>query len=217
MAIGLHGDKTMYTNANVRPANDVLWSATGPTRALTEGNEASETAYRRPHAPRSAMPKNSALTGLHFDISSTSELSSATNRSRVSDCARTSIRLLDRIQASYRRGIGRSPADKVSQIRCPICSRRRTTHSSQPVPGLSVDSYRSSQLVAYCGPNATQLRSEAPVDCAQPKSISGPIPRPVHRVAFTTLQLAPTMTHVPKQLTGSANDCSAHQISRNKS
>ena len=206
----------MYTNANVRPANDVLCSATGPTRALTEGNEASETAYRRPHAPRSAMPKNSALTGLHFDISSTSELSSATNRSRVSDCAHTSIRLLDRIQVGYRLRIGESPTNQVSEIGCPIWSRRHIAHQSHPIAASSVNHYFKCQPAPYCRAKITQLRSRSGVDSAQTKSIPGPNPRAVHRVDFRTLQLAPTTTHVSKQLPGSANDRSAHQISRNK-
>jgi hypothetical protein len=207
----------MYTNANVRPAKNGVWSARSTGATLTEGNGAGETACRRPHAPRSAKPKITALIDLHFDISSTSELSIATNRSRISDCARASIRLSDRIRASYRRRIGYSPIDQVSQICRPIWSRARTAHPSYPLPASSVNPYCRCQLAPYCRRKPTQPWSKTRVDCAQPKSISGPIPRPVHRVAFTTLQLAPTMTHVRKQLTGSANDCSAHQISRNKS
>lgn len=114
--IGQHGDKTMFTNANIRPANDAVWSATAPTRALTEGNGSSENAYGRPHAPRSGAPNNTALTGRHFDIGSASELRSATHRSRISDCAPASPRLLARIRASNRRRIGGSPSDRVSQI-----------------------------------------------------------------------------------------------------
>lgn len=154
MAIGLHGDKTMFTNANVRPANDAVWSATGPTRALTEGNGAGET-YRRPHAPRSGKPKNAPLTGLHFEISSTSELrTSATRRFRVSECARPSPRLLDRSRASYRRRNWYSPTDQVSQIRPPIWSRGRTAHSIDPPMGWSVDSYGRHQPGRGIGPAA---------------------------------------------------------------
>ena len=117
----LTGDKTMNANTNVKLANDDVWSprSTGATSALTEANGASEM-YRRPHAPRSAKPKNAALTGLHFDINSTSKLrSSATHRLRVSECASPSLRPLDRIRASYRRRIGYSPTDQISQIRRP--------------------------------------------------------------------------------------------------
>src|SRR5512134_800633 len=114
----------MFTNANVRPFYDPVWSGTGPTRALTGGNGASENAYGRPHAPRSGALNNAALTGLHFGISSTSELSSATNRSQISDCARTGIRLLDRIQASYGLRIGEAATNQVSQIGRPIWSQR---------------------------------------------------------------------------------------------
>ena len=114
--IGQHGDKTMFTNANIRPANDAVWSATAPTLVLTEGNGSSENAYGRPHAPRSGAPNNTALTGRHFDIGSASELRSATHRSRISDCAPASPRLLARIRASNRRRIGGSPSDRVSQI-----------------------------------------------------------------------------------------------------
>lgn len=214
----LIGDKTMNANSYIRLANDDVWSlrSTGRTSALIADYGASETAYRRPHAPRSAKPKTAALTGLHFDISSTNELrTSATQRSRISDCARTSIRLLDRIQASYRLRIGCSPADQISQTRCPIWSRRRTAHPSHSLRVASVDSYSRRRLKAYCTPKSTQLRSKTRVDCAQTKLMTAPIPRSVHRVAFTTLQLAPAMTHVPKQLTGSANDRFAHQINRN--
>ena len=219
MAIGRHGDKTMYTNSNVRPANDSVWSArsTGATWALTEANGASETADRRPHAPRSDEPENRVLSGLHFDIRSTSELSSATHRSRISDCAALSRRLLVRIRASYRRRNGYSPTDQVSQIGRPIWGRGRDAHSSHRVPGLTVDFYNRYQPVAYYGPKSNPLWSKKRVDSAQMKSLPSPIPRPVYRVDFTTLQLAPTTTHVPKQLSGSENHCSAHQISRNKS
>jgi hypothetical protein len=216
----LTGDKTMHATSCVRLANDDLCSvrSTGGTAALIADNGACETAaYRRPHAPRSGKPKNAALTGLRFDISSTSELRSATHRSRVSDCARSSPRLLGPVRASYRPRIGDSPTDHVSQTRRPIWSRGGTEHPSRSLPGLSADSYIRYQLVAYCGPNPTRLRSERRVVSPQTKSIPGPIPRAVYRVAFTALQLAPTMTHVSKQLTASAKDCSAHQISRNKS
>jgi hypothetical protein len=195
----------MFTNANVRLANEVVLSArsTGTTQAaLAEGNGASENAYGRPHAPRSGAPKNAALTGLLFDISSTGELrSSAPHRSRISECAPASLRRLDRIKASYRLRIGHSTADQVSQIRGPICSRGRVAHPSHPLPALSVDSDIRRQLAAHCRPKSIQLRSKRRVDSAQTKSIPGPIPRAVHRADFTTLQLASTTTHVPKQLT----------------
>lgn len=118
MAIGLHGDKAMYTNANVRSVNGGVWSvrSTGSTRALTEGNGASETAYRRPHAPRSAKPKDAALTDPHLDISSTCEVRSATHGSRILDCARPILRLLDRIQARRRLRIGYSPPTKSARL-----------------------------------------------------------------------------------------------------
>jgi hypothetical protein len=214
----LTGDKTMNAKPNVKLANDDVWSvrSTGETSALIANTRARKTAYRRPHAPRSAKPKNAALTGLHFDISSTGELDSATHRLRISDCARPSLRLLDRIQASYRLRIGYSPADQVSEIRRSVWSRVRTSHPSHPLPASSVNPYSRRRLAAYCRPKPTQLRSKTRVDCAQTKSIPDPIPRAVHRVDFTTLQLAPTTTHVPKQLVGTANDFSAHQISRNK-
>jgi hypothetical protein len=190
----------MYTNANVRPANDTVWSATGTTRALTEGNGASETAYGRPHAPRSAMPNNAALTGLHFDISSTSKLSGATNRSRISDCSRISIMLLERIRASCRQRIGYSPAEQDSEIRRPVWSRVRISQPSYHLPASSVNPYSRRQLAAYCRPKPTQLRSKTSVDCTQTKSISGPVPRPVHHVALTTLQSTPAITHFRSSL-----------------
>ncbi len=180
-----------------------------------KATERAKTEHRRPHAPRSAMPKNSALTGLHFDISSKSELSSATQRSRISDCAPPSLRLFG-IRASYRRRIGYFPTDQVSQIRGPVYSRGRAAHPSHPLPASSVEPYSSRQLAGCCRPKSTQLRSKRRVDSAQTKSIPGPIPRTLHCFAFTTLLLAAATTHVSKQLTGSANDCSAPQISRNK-
>jgi hypothetical protein len=212
----LTGDKTMNTNSCVRLADDDVWSVrpTGGTSTVITDSGTSESAYRRPHAPRSGKPKNAALTSLHFDISSTSERSGATHRLRVSECAPSSLRPLDRIRASYRRRIGDSPTDHVSQIHSPIWSRGRTAHSNHWLPGLSVDSYGRYQLVACCGPKSTQLRPKSRVDSAQTKSIPGPLPLAVHRVAFTTLQLATTTTHVSKQLTVSANDSSAHQINR---
>jgi hypothetical protein len=226
----LTGDKTMNASTNVKLANDDVYSAcsTVGTWALTEVNGASEMC-RRPHAPRSSKPKNAALTGLHFDISSTSEVGiSATRELRLSVCARPNLRLLDRIRVSYRRRIGKSPTDHVSQIHGPIWSREGTSHSSNSRPGLlrgyllkvdrrSIDSHGRHQLVAYCRPKSTQLRSKMGVDYAQTNSNPGPIPLVVHRIAFTTLQLVPTMTPVPKQLSGSENDRSAHQIRRNKS
>lgn len=226
----LTGDKTMNASTNVKLANDDVCSAcsTVGTRALTEANGASEMC-RCPHAPRSAKPKNAALVGLHFDISLTSELrGSATHRSRALECALPGVRPLDRIRASYRRQIVHSPTDQVSQIHGPIWSREGTVHSSHSRPRLlreyrlkvdrhSIDSRRRHQLVAYCRPKSTQLRSKMGVDYAQTNSNPGPIPLAVHRIAFTTLQLVPTMTHVPKQLAGSANGCCAHQINRNKS
>ncbi len=208
----------MYTNANVRPANEGVWSArsTGATRALTEGNGASETADRRPLAPRSIEPDKAVLAGPHFDISSASELRSATQRSRISDCAHPSLLLLDRIRASYRRRIGYSPTNQVSEIRSRICSRGRSAHPSYTLSTSSIDSYSGRQLAAYCKPKSTQLLSRSGIDSAQTKSISGPIPPVVHRVDFTKLALVPTTTHVPKRLIGTANDFSAHQIGRNK-
>jgi hypothetical protein len=216
----LTGDKTMNANTNVRLANDNLWSVrpTGGTSALVADNGASESGYRRAHAPRSDTPNNAGLTGLHFDIRSTSEWRcSATHRLRISDCACPSLRPLDRIRASYRRRIGDSPTNQVSEIRDRICSRGRAAHPSHPLPASSVDSYRRPQLAACCRPKSTQLRSKRRVVSPQTKSIPGPIPRAVHRVDFTTLQLAPTATNVSEQLPGSANDRNAHQISRNKS
>ncbi len=184
----------MFTNANVRPANDAVWSATGATRALTEGNGVSENAYGRPHAPRSGAPNNTALTGLHFDISSASELRSATHRSRISDRAPASARLLGRIRASYRRPIGDLPSDQVSQVDSPIWSLRRASYPSHPLPASYVDSSAWRQLAANRRTKPTQLRPKRRSDSAQTKWISSPIPRPVHRIAFTTLQSARTMT-----------------------
>jgi hypothetical protein len=108
----------MYTNANVRSVNGGVWSArsTGATRALTEGNGASETAYRRPHAPRSAKPKDAALTDPHLDISSTCEVRSAAHGSRILDCARPILRLLASIQARRRLRIGYSPPTKSARF-----------------------------------------------------------------------------------------------------
>ena len=226
----LTGDKTMNSNAYVRLANDDVWSvrSTVGTRALTEANGASEMC-RRPYAPRPSKPKNAALTGLHFDISPTIELGiSATRKLPVSVCARPNLRLLDGIRVSYRRRIGVSPTDQVSQIHGPIWSREGTVQASHSRPGLlrgyrlkvdrhSIDSHGRHQLVAYCRPKSTRLRSKMGVDYPQSKSNPAPIPLAVHRIAFPTLQLVPTMTHVPKQLTRSENDCSAHQIILNKS
>jgi len=50
LAIGLYGDKTMYTNASVRPANDGVWSArsTGGVSTPIADTGASEIAHRRP-------------------------------------------------------------------------------------------------------------------------------------------------------------------------
>ena len=61
----LTGDMTMNANTNVRLANDDVWSmrSTGGTSALIADNGASEIAYRRPYAPRSAKPKTLSLTG----------------------------------------------------------------------------------------------------------------------------------------------------------
>lgn len=215
----LTGDKTMNANTNVKLATDDVWSArsTGGTSGRIADNGAGET-YRRPHAPRSAKPKTAALTRLHFDISSKSELRSrATHRSRVSERAHQSLRLLDLIRAICRPRIGYSPTDQVSQIRRPIWSQGRTAHSSHRLPGLSVVTTVATSLRLIADLKSTQLRSKSRVDSAQPKAIPGPIPRAVQRVAFTTLRLVLTMTHVPKPLTRSANDRSLHQISRNKS
>ena len=216
MAIGLHGDKTMFTNENARSANDAVRSATGPTRALSESNGASETADRRPHAPRSDEPEKAVLARPHFDISSASELRSATQRSRISDCAHPSPRLLAHIRANYRRPIGYSPTNQVSEIRSRICSRVRAAHPSYPLSTSSVDSYGGRQLAACCRPKSNQLRSKRRVDSTQTKSMSGPIPTAVRRANFTELALAPTTTYVPKQLIGTANDFTAYQIGRNK-
>ena len=196
----------MFTNANVRPANDAVWSATGPTRALTEGTGAKENAYGRPHAPRSGAPNFPALSGHHSDISSACALRNATHRSRISDCAPASPRLLGRIRASNRRPIGGSPTDQVSQIDSPIWRRGRTAHPSRtPMGWLAVGSYSRHQLAAYCSPRFNKLRSTRRVCSAQTKSSPAPIPRPVHRIALTTIQLVPTMTHVPKEDSGSGS------------
>ena len=206
----------MNANSYVRLVNDDVWSVrpTGGTSTLIADTGASET-YRRPHAPRPGKPKNAALTGLHFDISSTSELrNSATQRPRISDCGHSSLRLIDRIRASYKRRIRESPTNQVSKIRHPILSPMPCA-SGLPLPASSVDYYNRRQLAAYCRPKSMQLRSKRRVDSAQTKSIPGPVPRAVHRVDFTPLQLAPTMTHVSKQLSESVNNQSAHHISRN--
>lgn len=226
----LTSDKTMNASTNVKLANDDVCSArsTVGTRALTEANGASEMC-RRPHAPRSSKPKNAALTGLHFDISPTSELGiSATRKLRVSVCGRPNLRLLDRIRVSYRRRIVDSPTDRVSQIHGPIWSRGSTAHSSHSLPGLlrrclskvdrhSIESYGRRQLFAYCKPKSTQLRSKMGVDYAQTKSNPVPIPLAVHRIAFNN---SPTCAHddARSEATyGCENDRSAHQIRRNKS
>jgi hypothetical protein len=161
LAIGLHGDKAMYTNANVRSANGGVWSArsTGATRALTEGNGASETAYRRAHAPRSAKPKDAALTDLHFDISSTCELRSATHGSRILDCARPILRLLDRIQASRRLRIGYSPTDQVSEIRRTSSQTGYTRYPSLHLTSCRLSSAARARLHLIAGripPNCRQ-------------------------------------------------------------
>ena len=197
----------MYTNANVRPANDVECSArsTGATRALAEGNGASEAAYCRPHAPRAGAPNNAALTGLHSDISSASGLRSATRRSRISDCAPASPRLLGRIRARNRRPIGGSPTDQVSEIRRPVWSRRRTAHPTHPLRASSVNLYSWCHVASHYIPKPTQLRSKRRVDSSQTNSIPDPIRRAIHHAAFTTLRLAPTMTYASKHLTGSAS------------
>lgn len=167
--------------------------------------------------PAPMSPRKAVLTRLHFDISSTSELQSAIQRSRISDCASPSLRLLDRIRARYRRRIGYSPADQASEICRPLWSRGSTARPSHPLPASPVNPCSRRQLAAYCRPKPTQLRPESHVDSSQMKALPSPIPRPAHWVAFTTLQIALTMTHVPKQLTGTASDFSAHQIGRNKS
>ncbi len=151
----LTDDKTMNANTNVKLANDDVWSAhsAGGTSALIADTGASETAYRRPHAPRSAKPKSAALTGLHFDISSTSRLRSATHRSRISDYGLPIPSLLHLIRAGHRPRIGHSPVDQVSQIRRPVWSRVRNSHPSHPLPESSADSYIRRQLAAYCRPN----------------------------------------------------------------
>jgi hypothetical protein len=215
----LTGDKTMNETSCVRLANDDPWPmrSTAGTSTPIGDTGARETAYRCPHAPRTGQPKNVELTGLHFDISSTSELGSATHRSRISDCTRPSLRLLDVIRASYRRRIGYSRTDEFSLIHHSIWSRGGTAHPSHPLPASSVNPHRRRQLTPYRRPKPTQLRPKSRVNSAQTKSISGPIPRAVHRGDLTTLRLAPTTTHVPKQLTVTANDCRAHQISRIKS
>ena len=159
----LTGDKTMNATWYVKLANDVVWSgrSRGGTSGLIGANGGSETAYRRPHAPRSVTPKNAALTGLHFDISATGELSSATHRSRISDCAPLSLRLLVRLRASYRRRIGYATIDHVSQIRRLIWGRVRTAHPSRPLPTSSVDSCSRRQLAVYGRPKSTHLRSKS--------------------------------------------------------
>ena len=215
----LTGDKTMNATSCVRLANDDLRPVRLTGRALTLNGDtgASEAAYRRPHAPRSGKPNNAALTGLRFDISSTSKSSGATYGSRISDCSCRFLRLLDRIRAIYGRRIGYSASDQFSQIGRPIWSRGSTAYPSCPLPVSSVDSYSRRQLGTYCRPKSTQLRSKTRADSAQTKLIPSPIPRPVQRVGFTTLRLVLTMTPVPKQLNGSTNDRCAHQITRNKS
>ena len=214
----LTGDKTMNATTYVKLANDVVWSVSsrGGTSGLNAANGASETAYRRPHAPRSGMPKNPALTGLRFNINSTSECGSATHRFRKSDCARLSLRLLDRIQASYRLRIGYSHAHQVSEIRRLVWRQVWSSQPSHSLPTSSVNPFSRHQLAAYWRLKPIRLRSKTRVDRAQTKSIPGPIPRTAHSVAFTTLRLVPTTTHLSKQLTGSAKDWNAHQISRNK-
>src|SRR6266567_4414890 len=162
----LTGDKTMNASTNVKLANDDVCSArlTVGTRALTEANGASEKC-RRPHAPRSSKRKNAALTGLHFDISPTSELEiSATRKLRVSVCARPNLRLLDGIRLSYRRRIGDSPTDQVSQIHGPIWRPGLLRGYRLKVDRHSIDSHGRHQLVAYCRPKSTQLRSKRGVD-----------------------------------------------------
>jgi hypothetical protein len=210
----------MFTNANVRPANDAVWSATGLTLALTESNGASETVDRRAHAPRSAKPKDAASTTLHFDISSTGELDSATPRLRISDCARRSLRVLDRIQASYRLRGGYSPADQVrfaARFGAEDRVHIRVTRDQLRRSTLTV----SASLYPIANRNSPNCAPNSSPDSAQTKSIPGPIPRAVHRsISFSCTfpsTCARTTTRVSKQLTESANDCIAHQISRNKS
>jgi hypothetical protein len=175
----LTGDKTMNANTNVKLANDDVWlvRSTGGTSALIADTGANETAYRRPHAPRSAKPKNAALTGLHFDISSTGRVRSATHRSRISDYGLSSLSLLHRIRASYRRRIGHSPTDQFSQIHHSIWSRGRTADPSHPLPASSIDSYGRRRLAAYCRPKSTQCGPKRRVDSAQTRSIPAPIPQ----------------------------------------
>jgi len=206
----------MFTNANVRRANEAVWSTTGPTRALTESNGASETVDRRAHAPRSAKPKDAASTTLDFDKSSTGELDSATHRLRISHCARRGLRVLDRIQASYRLRSGYSPANQVrfaARFGAEDRVHIRVTRDQLRRSTLTV----SASLYPIANRNPPNCAPNRCPDSAQTKSIRGPIPRAVHRARITTLQLAPTTTRVSKQLTESANDCIPHQISRNKS
>jgi hypothetical protein len=119
----LTGDKTMNANLYVRLANDNVWlvRSTGGTSNLIADAGASKTAYRRPHAPRSDKPEKAPLPGLHFLISSISELRNSTTRPlRVSECAPPSLRLLDPLRTRYRRRIGDSPTDHINQIHSPI-------------------------------------------------------------------------------------------------
>jgi len=209
----------MFTNANVRLANEVVLSArsTGATQAaLAEGNGASENAYGRPHAPRSGAPKNAALTGLLLDISSTGELrSSAPHRSRISECAPASLRRLDRIRASYRLRIGYSRTDQVSQIWRSILSRGRTAQSVTHRPD-----YRSTPIVA---PACGLIADRNPPNCGQRGALilrNRVDPESDYATGLLRrLHNSPTCARdyvLPKQLTGSANDCSAHQIRRKK-
>ena len=169
-----------------------------------------------PHAPRSDEPEKGVSTGPHFDISSTSELNSATHRSRISNCARPSIRIFDRIQASDRLRIAYSPTDQVSQTRRLICIRGRTEHSSHPQPASSVDSYSRHQLAAYCRPKSTQLRSKSRVDSGQNEGTPEAYSAISSSRPFTTVQPAPTVTPVGSNLQGAQTTATLTKISRNK-
>jgi hypothetical protein len=169
----LTGDKTMNANTNVKLTNgNVRWTrSTGAPRALTEGNGAVEM-YRRPHAPRSGKAKNAALIGLHFDISLTSELRiSVTHRSRLSDCAHSSLRPLDLIRASYRRRIGAHRSTSSARITARFGAG---THLAFESPAASIVG-RLPQLAPACGPLQTEIQpwSKRRADSAQTNSITG--------------------------------------------
>ena len=210
-------DETMNAAASVKTTNDDVRStrSTSATPALNGGNRASQTRYRRPHAPQSGTPKKAALIDFSFDIGSTNELPIGTTHVLLRPDRAFNSRPLDRIRTSYRRRIEYSRTDPVCQIQCPMYRPLCSGDPRHSLPALSVDAHSGLHLGADRIRKYTQLRSRSRVDSAQTMSNPGLIPRRDHRIVLTNIRLAVTMTRVPEHLTRNANHSVAHQNSRN--